>query len=407
MERVLSGVLFTSVLMIYSHGNTPQDKLERIGLNPVTSAVPFLIIAPDAKSGGMGELGVATPPDFASLHWNIGKAVFLPQDFIVSISYTPWFRNITPDMFLAYVSVFDKMKDKMSIIGGSLRYFSLGSVTFTDEYGTVIREFKPYEFAIDFGYSRMLSGKWGGGIAIRYIYSNLTGNLFLNGAQTKPGQTAAVDVGAFYKNTDIKLWGKSLELRWGIQLANIGAKITYSSSAQKDFLPAMFRTGISPTLRFDATNSLTYALEISKMMVPTPPIYDTSAGTPPPILKGMDPNRSVANALITSWYDAPGGLQEELREFNIATGIEYWYANQIAFRTGFFWEHSTKGNRRFVNLGATITYSTLQFHVSYLIPVFQEKLLGSAQLSPLANTIRFSLIFNFASQEKKEEGRKE
>lgn len=377
---------FLIISLIYGQSNA-KNKLERIGLNPVTSAVPFLIIAPDAKSGGMGELGAATEPDFASIHWNIAKAAFLKEKFLFSISYTPWFRNIVNDMYLGYLSLFKKTSEK-EVMGCSLRYFSLGMVEFTDNTGTKISDYKPHEFAIDGAYSILLSEKWSGGIALRYIYSDLTGRLFLNNAETKPGQTMAFDVGILYNNNDLSLLNKKITFRWGLQFANIGAKITYSTSGQKDFLPAMFRTGTSQTLSLDDKNNLTLSLDIHKLMVPTPQISDTYI---------IRTQMSVPVSLIKSWYDAPAGFKEEIREFNWAVGLEYSYTKQISFRSGFFWEHSTKGNRRFVNLGASLTYNIITFHISYLMPVFQGGISSTA--NPLANTIRFSLVFNFVNEE--------
>lgn len=377
---------FLIISLIYGQSNA-KNKLERIGLNPVTSAVPFLIIAPDAKSGGMGELGAATEPDFASIHWNIAKAAFLKEKFLFSISYTPWFRNIVNDMYLGYLSLFKKTSEK-EVMGCSLRYFSLGMVEFTDNTGTKISDYKPHEFAIDGAYSILLSEKWSGGIALRYIYSDLTGRLFLNNAETKPGQTMAFDVGILYNNNDLSLLNKKITFRWGLQFANIGAKITYSTSGQKDFLPAMFRTGTSQTLSLDEKNNLTLSLDIHKLMVPTPQISDTYI---------VRTQMSVPVSLIKSWYDAPAGFKEEIREFNWAVGLEYSYTKQISFRSGFFWEHSTKGNRRFVNLGASLTYNIITFHISYLMPVFQGGISSTA--NPLANTIRFSLVFNFVNEE--------
>ncbi|RLD45673.1 MAG: hypothetical protein DRI89_00320 [Bacteroidetes bacterium] len=369
------------------------------GPNVITTAVPFLMIGPDARAGGMGDGGVATSPDANSMHWNAAKFAFIDQKFGFAISYTPWLRNLVNDINLLYASYFNRIGD-MQTIAFSLRYFTLGEITFTDNQGQVLGIFKPNEYAIDGTYARKLSEHLSIAVAARFIYSNLTQGQTVQGQETTAGISAAADI-AMYWQKDVD-WFKTMdaEFAWGINISNIGSKMSYSkSNIEKDFIPTNFRVGPRLTLLIDDYNKLSFNFDINKLLVPTPPIYALdSSGNPIPvpgsdkyeIEKGMDPDVPPIGGMVQSWYDAPYGFSEEMSEFNFAVGMEYWYNDIFALRGGFFWEDKNKGARRYATLGVGLRYNVFGLDFSYLIPV------SSAQ-NPLQNTLRFSLIFNFGN----------
>ena len=323
---------------------TPGEVSQQVQLNTITTAVPFLMIAPDSRSGALGDAGVALSPDANSLHWNPAKMAFVTDEVEFSLAYAPWLRALVDDMNLAYLSAVRRI-DKRSAWGGALRYFSLGNITFTDETGTTIRDFQPAEFSLDVGYSQKLSDRFSGGIAGRFINSNLTGGTNVLGANSKPGRSVAVDVSAFYTNPNAKISGKDAVFNWGMCISNIGAKMSYSESAERDFIPTNLKTGAALKILVDDYNSLTFTADVNKLLVPTTPIYDQESGTS--IVSGYDPNVGVATGMIQSFYDAPGVVnfnqdgtysvedgsifREELREFNIGGGVEYLFNDAFAF----------------------------------------------------------------------------
>ncbi len=376
------------------------ERAQQVQLNTITTAVPFLLIAPDSRSGALGDAGVALSADAASLHWNPAKMAFAENEFEVAVSYSPWLRALVDDMNLAYVSGFRKL-NKNQAVGGGIRFFSLGQITFTDEVGSAIRDFRPAEFSLDAAFSQKLSSRFSGGIGARFINSNLTGNMNVLGADSRPGRSVAVDVGLFYTNDKVKLGDKKAIWNWGLNISNIGAKMSYTETAQRDFLPMNLRVGTAFTALLDEYNSLTFVLDANKLLVPTPPVYDQADRSQ--IISGLDPDVGVAQAMVQSFYDAPGNVifqqdgsfliedgsrfREELREVNLGGGLEYWYDGQFAFRTGYFYEHFTKGNRQFITLGAGLRYTVFAIDLSYLISTTQQ--------NPLANTLRFTLRLEF------------
>lgn len=376
------------------------DKEQLIQLNTITTAVPFLLIAPDSRSGALGDAGVALSPDANSVHWNISKLAFSDKPMEFSVSYSPWLRALVNDMSLSYISGYKKL-DKNRAIGGSLRYFSLGSITFTGEDAQTIREFTPSEFAFDLGLSQKLSKHFSVGFAGRFVNSNLTGGINVQGAESKPGRTGAVDLSAFYSKPDARLFGKKLGVNAGVNISNIGAKMRYTNTANRDFIPTNLRLGTAITSYMDEFNKITFTLDFNKLLVPTPPKY--VQGSSSEILSGMDPNVGVAQGMIQSFYDAPGQLdenqqvisgsigREELREVNWGGGFEYSYAEQFAVRAGYFFEDLTKGNRQFITVGAGLKYQVLTIDMSYLI--------STTQNNPLANTLRFSLRFTIGDKD--------
>lgn len=372
-------------------------------LNTITTAVPFLLIAPDSRAGALGDAGVAISPDANSIHWNPAKLAFIDKDMGLSISYSPWLRRLVPDISLSYVSFYKKL-GKDHTLGASLRYFSLGDIKFTDDVGNALGDFRPNEFAVDVAYSRKLGDKLSGGIAARYIYSNLTGGIDVSGSNTRAGTSFAVDVSAFYTNPDIELFGQNTILNFGLNLSNIGAKISYTDDANKDFIPINMKLGTSLAFVLDDYNSIAIVADVNKLLVPTPPIYKKDAsGSPikdpvtnePTIESGMNPNVGVMSGILQSFYDAPGGMSEELREYNISAGVEYWYNKQFAVRAGYFNEHVTKGNRKYITAGLGLKMSVFTIDMSYLI--------ATTQNNPLDRTLRFTLMFNFDDFKKQKE----
>ncbi len=372
--------------------------------NVVTSAVPFLQITPDARSGGLADAGVAISPDPNAVYWNLSKLAFTPNEFGFSYSYTPWLKVLVPDMNISYLAMYKRMKKLRGSMGFSLRYFTLGTITFRDQQGNNLGDFNSSEFSVDAGLAQKLSEHLSLGVALRFIYSNLTGNLQLSGGiQTHPGIAGAGDISLYYEHPDITLKGKEqkAKLTAGLVFSNIGSKITYTDEQDRDFIPATMRLGAAFTYPIDDYNEVVFTADVAKLMVPTPPVYQTdSLNQPvfgpdgsPIILYGKNPDVPVVQGILQSFTDAPGGFKEELREYTPSVGMEYWYARQFALRAGYFYEHETKGNRQYVTLGVGLRYNVMGFDFAYLIPTNNKT---AALVSPLQNTLRFSLQFNFA-----------
>ena len=383
-------------------------------LNTITTAVPFLLITPDSEAGAMGDAGCATEVNSSAIHWNPAKLGFVKNDLEFSVNYTPWLRALVNDISLAYLSGYKKI-DKNSSFGFGLPYFSLGLIQFTDNVGTSIGQFKPNEFAFDFAYGRKLGKNFSGGIAGRFVNSNLTGGIPVQGQQTKPGRTGAVDVSWLYSKGDLKVGKGDGTFNVGMNISNIGAKISYATSTEKDFLPTNLRIGTAFQARPDAFNKFTVAVDFNKLLVPSPPLYDPNDANT--IVSGKDRETiGVAAGIINSFSDAPGyfsydasgrienddagnpiivkgsKFKEELREINIGSGLEWWYANQFAVRGGYFYEHVTKGDRKYLTFGLGLKYRVFGLDVSYLLSVKRQ--------SPLANTLRFTMRFIFEKLKK-------
>ncbi len=402
--------------MVFSGGAKAQVNFNGqetgANINTITTAVPFLLISPDSRSGAMGDVGVALSPDANATHWNPSKLAFIDDenDMGFAMSYSPWLRALVNDINLAYLTGYKKL-DKSSAIAMSLRYFSLGDITFTNNYGDVIRDFKPNEFAVDFAYSRKLSENLSGGVSARYIYSNLTGGTNVGGADTKPGQSGAVDVSVYYESDEFEISDRKSTIAFGTNISNIGAKMAYTDGANRDFIPTNLRLGTALNMELDEYNEFTFALDANKLLVPTQPVYLQENGQTvygadglPIVYSGKNPNVGVATGIFGSFTDAPGivtidddgntvgvesgsKFKEELNEVNLSVGAEYLYNNLFAVRGGYFHEHWSKGNRRFVSMGMGIKYTVFELDLSYLLALTQQ--------SPLANTLRFSLKFNF------------
>jgi|JI10StandDraft_1071094.scaffolds.fasta_scaffold174989_2 hypothetical protein len=349
----------------------------------VTTAVPFLRISPDARAGGMGDVGIATNPDQYSQFWNIAKTPFSSNKAGVGATYTPWLNDLgLNDVYLMSLAGYYKLDD-MQALSASFRYFSLGNIQFTDALGNALNTFRPREFAVDLGYSRKLSKKTSLGISLRYISSDLAGGT-VNGINYKKGSSVAGDLHLFHNGQKENGQGFS----WGLTLSNLGSKISYTSDAtQKDYIPANLGLGGAYTKVFDADNKLTIALDVNKLMAPTPPATDDSAGIADYRSKG------VVSSWFSSFGDAPDGGAEELREVSASIGAEYWYKNQFAIRAGYFYENPDKGNRKYFTLGAGLKYNVVGVNFSYLLPS------GSGiNRNPLSNTLRFSLVFDLGGK---------
>ena len=355
-------------------------------INVVTSAVPFLRISPDARSGGMGDVGIATSADANSIYWNLSKTVFANSKGGVAVTYTPWLKDLgLNDVYLASAAGYYKIDDQQAI-SASLRYFSLGNIQFTDNLGNDLSTFRPREFAFDAGYSRKLSSKWALGVALRYINSNLASGTF-NGNTYKTGSSVAGDLSVFHNGAKDNGEG----FNYGLTLSNLGAKISYTSDAtQKDFIPASLVLGGAYTKVFDENNKLTFGVDIHKLLVPTPPAVGDSAGL------ANYRKTGVVESWFKSFGDAPGKFSEEIQEMTLSAGAEYWYNNQFALRAGYFYEHPNKGNRKYFTLGAGLKYNMFGLNFSYLLPQG-----AGVNRNPLSNTLRFSLVFDFDGAAKK------
>jgi hypothetical protein len=378
-NKALAIILFSTALAVSPKLLSQQSSGE---LNAIQTVVPFLTIAPDSRAGAMGDAGVATSPDLYSMHWNPAKFAFIDGKAGAAISYSPWLRNLVPDINIAYASGYYRL-DKKQVLNTSLIYSSLGDVQFTDETGVELRTFKPNEWSYDLGYSRLFTENLSGGIAFRFIYSNLTGGSYSGGEATKAGISFAADISSYYQK-DITLFKKNALIAFGINFSNIGSKMSYSDSQTSDFIPMNMRLGTACTINADNFNKITLTVDLNKLLVPTPPIYDIT--NPDSIIDGKDPNVAVPVAFFQSFYDAPGGFKEELREITFSFGAEYWYNDQFAVRAGYFHENETKGNRKYFTAGAGFRLRGFTVDFSYLMPVVQNH--------PLARTLRFSLAFD-------------
>lgn len=383
----------------FAQGNFDENNPTAPYLNTITTAVPFLQIAPDSYSGGMGDQGVATPGNANNQAHNPSKYVFNDNIFGFSISYSPWLKGLISDINLAYLAAYWKITD-MDALAFSLRYFSLGDIQLTDYYGMPIANRKPNEFALDFTYNRKFTKNFAMALTGRYIYSNLANNIEVGGSNMKAGMAGAADLSLFYQDNFRVSGLENSTLRFGLAISNVGNKISYSDgSLTRNFLPTNLKLGLSYTMDFDNYNKLTIAGEAGKLLVPTPPvalkdslgktIYD-EAGNIQYYGNGINlDDISVFRGMLRSFYDAPGGFREEMREIYGSVGLEYSYRDLFFVRTGVFLENSNKGNRKYIQIGAGVKYNIFAIDVCYLFPFTQRH--------PMENTLRFSLTFDFGS----------
>jgi hypothetical protein len=387
------------------NGGATQNDLQ---LNTITTALPFMAITPDSRAGGMGDAGTALSPSSSSIYWNTSILIFSEKKSEISLSYTPWLRQLTNDIHLSYLSGYYKI-NKQHAIGGALRYFSLGEITFTDASGNELREDKPSEFELTGAYAFKLSDKLSIGVNGKFAYSNLTGGLTVAGVNTKPGVVGAADLSFSYYNDKVK-FGKTKGIyTFATTLNNIGNKVAYSELSQRDFIPMNLKIGNSFLAKFDAYNEVVFSLDIQKLLVPTPASYNSTVGSNfGDLMSGRTNDVGVINGMLQSFYDAPGVVatdangdyiknpdgtyevvkgtrfKEEMAEINLAAGVEWWYNNTFAIRGGVFYESKNKGNRQFMNIGASLKYNMFGIDFSYLASL-------NGRQSPLANTLRFTL----------------
>lgn len=375
-----------ALCVLHSSAQIDYDEVLGGNLNTITTAVPFLLISPDSRAGAMGDVGVATAPDASSMHWNPAKMSFTNDDLGISVSIVPWLRELVPDINLQYIGGYYRF-NKNEAIGYELRYFSLGDITFTDNTGNVIGQYKPNEMAFGTAYSRKLSRDFSIAISARYIYSDLTGGQNAGGTETVAGQSIASDVSMFYTKP-MTIADRDANFAFGMNISNIGNKISYTETIIRDFIPINLRLGTNLTTEMDDYNKMSIALDFNKLLVPTPPLYDENGN----IIAGKDPEVSVVSGIFQSFGDAPDGFKEEMREINISAGIEYWYANQFALRAGYFHEHDTKGGRQYLTFGSGVKYNVFALDFSYLVSTSN---IGGT--NPLANTMRFTLVFDLGA----------
>lgn len=371
----------------YAQTIDPGTQTDGKQSNNIQTAVPFLLISPDARSAAMGDAGVAISPDINAIHWNGAKLANLENTTGLAISYTPWLRKLVPDVDLAYLAGYYRLDDR-NTVGASLRYFSLGVIQLVDANQTDLGTYNPNELAVDGTFARKFGDNFSLGTTVRYIRSSLSSGQFYSGQDTKPANALAADVSAYIKNQTI-LFGKDTEVAFGANISNIGTKVSYVEGGQKYFLPTNMRLGGAATFLLDDLSEFTVALDLNKLLVPTSPERDPSGN----IVRGKDPDRSVPAGIFGSFSDAPGGFSEEIHEINSSIGAEYLYNKQFTVRAGYFYEHPTKGDRQYFSLGLGLRYNVFNLDFAYLLANQQE--------SPLANTLRFSLVFNFKSGNKK------
>ena len=353
--------------------------------NTVVTAVPFLRITPDSRSGGMGDAGIAIEADAASMHNNASLIAFAKKNKSLSASYSPWLRGLgLSDVFMAYLAGYSKLNDRQAI-GGSFRYFSLGNIDYFDDNAQSTGSGKPNELELSGAYARKLSEEFSAAISLKFIYSYLVSDRNIGGNDIKPGVAAATDISFSYKHPV----GKNM-FAAGLALTNLGTKISYTKSSQ-EYIPANIGLGLAYTWNFDKFNSLTITSDVTKLMVPSPyapshPDYDKNNNT---IVDYREYN--VVSSWIKSFNDAPNGFKEELQELMYSFGTEYWYNNQFALRAGYFRENPYKGNRQYMTMGLGVKYNVFGMNLSYLIPTSKS----IVNRDPLANTLRFSLVFDF------------
>ncbi len=376
--------LIALIVLIITLGEGVYAQSTTTGSNVITTAVSFLTITPDSRAGGMGDAGVATSSDVSAQHWNAAKYAFAESDMGVGISYSPWLRALVDDINLAYLVGYKKLDDQQAF-ASSLRYFNLGEIQFYSETGTYNGSQQPNEFAIDLSYIRLLSESFSGAVAIRYIRSDLTGGQLIDGVESHAGNSFAADV-AFYFQKEIQVNRKDNIFSAGINISNIGSKISYTDGERKDFIPTNLRLGVAYDMELDDYNTISFAVDANKLLVPTPVATDITDETGAIVGVGFSSDDSPIAGIFSSFSDAPGGFSEELQEINFSAGLEYWYNKQFALRAGYFYEHENKGNRKFITAGAGLKLNVFALDFSYLLPTVRNH--------PLENTLRFTLSFD-------------
>lgn len=388
MKKTLIAILLATFASTgFAQLNNPNANVDWLtgkvenGNRIISTGVPLLLIAPDSRAGAMGDVGAASRPDANSIHWNAAKLSFMEKQAGLTFTYSPWLREIVSDIKLMYLSGYYRL-DERNTLGASLTYFSLGSIDFFSEDGQATGTYKPNEFAFDVAYSMKLSENLSMSLTGRYIRSDLTQGQNVGTTSTHAANAGAADLGLYYQN---KIdWEMPSQYAFGVQISNLGSKISYSDNMESSFLPANLRIGGRYSMDFDQFNNLSVMADFNKLLVPTPPVYDDEGN----IFAGKDPNVGVLQGAIQSFYDAPNGFKEELQEISMSLGLEYWYNKILAVRAGYFYEAKNKGARKYLTLGAGLRYNVMGLDISYLIST------SSLNNNPLKNTLRVSLSFD-------------
>jgi hypothetical protein len=382
MTRQFAIIGLTLLVGITSNGVMAQN-LNGTTSNFVTTAVPFLRISPDARAGGMGDGGIAVDADPNAQYWNVAKLPFCDKNYGFSATYTPWLKDLVPDIFLAYLTGYGKFgKDGNQTISASMRYFSLGNINYTSSLGDPNGTGMPREYSFDLGYSRKLSEFLSSGVSLRYIHSAIASGVAYTPGSSEgsysPGNALAADLGVYYVKKHEIDDVHSHTFSFGAVASNIGSKISYNSS-NKDFIPMNLGLGAAYTSQLDQYNSLTVQVELDKLLVP---VLDS--------INGSNDQVGVVSGIFKSFQTG-----DQLKEIDASLGLEWWYQKQFAVRAGYFYEDKTNGDRQYATCGIGIRYNVLEINASYLIPE------GSGiTRNPLSNTLRFSLIFAFDKIEK-------
>jgi hypothetical protein len=370
-----------------------DDDIKENDFNPVNTGVTTLGIAPDARSTGMGYLGVATDPDVNSQYWNPSKYAFSYSNGGAALSYTPWLRKIVNDIFLAELVGYWKLgSNDNQAVSGSLRYFSLGEVTFgNSSSGGAVQTINPYEMAVDLGYSRKLSEKFSMGVALRYVLSDLSWTDSYSGEQNTAASAFAADISGYYVSYPV-IGRNECQFAWGFNISNIGTKVSYNHGADNAFLPTNLRLGANFMFPLADYHTLAFGVDLNKLLVPTKPRqkdYDTTTTEGQlEYEEALDDwnNMSSISGIFKSFHDAPGGFKEELQEVNFSIGGEYAYNQQFFARMGYYYENANKGGRSYFGFGAGFSLNVVRIDASYMI--------ATAQSSPLDQTLRFTLSFD-------------
>ncbi len=369
-NRVLAACLAIACTTLNTQVNAQTDPV-----NIVTTAVPFLRISPDARAGGMGDVGIATSPDANSGFWNLAKTPFASQSTAIGVTYTPWLKDIAADVYMATLAGYHKL-DEDQAISGSIRYFNLGSIQFVDFNGNLQGNGRPREFAIDFGYSRKIAEGLGIGVALRYINSALANGAVSGGVTYKAGNAVSADISLFNDRRDETGAGFS----WGVALSNLGSKIGYTDNAQsKDFIPANLGAGLSYAWVFQETSKFSLNADVNKLLVPSAPVYTGDA-----VQDSINLDDYRNSSVFGSWVK---GFSNSA--YTASVGAEYTYNDQFSVRAGYFFEPKDQGGRTFFTAGVGLKYNIFGFNFSYLAPS------GSGVTrNPLSNTLRFGILFD-------------
>ena len=376
MKAYIKHIMMLMLAAIALPAMAQKDKF----FNPVTTSVTSQSIAPDARSAGMGDVGAATDPDVVSQYWNPAKYPFNISRAGVAINYTPWLRQLVSDIDLAYVAGYYRIGD-YSAVSASLRYFSLGEVQMSDDKHLTIN---PYEMSFDVAYSLMLSEHFSLGAAVRWIYSDLTYDFT---SDTAPGSAFAADLSCYYQNY-LNIGERECQLGLGLNISNIGSKISFGGDNNSEFIPTNMRLGASLMVPIDEYNRFTIAADANKLLVPTYPKQNEGESTEAYQERVQKDYYDVSSisGIFKSFGDAPGGFKEELQEIQWSVGAEYIYHDKFALRAGYHHESENKGNRKYFTVGAGFKMSVFSLDAGYVI--------ATAKSNPLDQTLRFSLSFD-------------